>query len=187
MDNDAVMEAIGATGFTASDLKYDEAVEKLINQLREETFGKFYDAISGEVLNGVLIKKAREAEMETFKKNGVYEKVLLEERWRVTGKALLAVKWVDANRGDEEKPEYRCRLVAKEIKRDKREDLFAATPPLDAKMVLCSLLASTPEMRLDFINAVRAYFLAKARRDAYVDLLQEDHQEDMRGKLKKAM
>ena len=44
--------------------------------------------------------------------------------------------WVDANKGDKENPEYRRRLVAKEIKRDKREDLFAATPPLEAKTVL---------------------------------------------------
>ncbi len=36
LDNDAMMEAIGSLGFTASDLNYDEAVEKFINQLREE-------------------------------------------------------------------------------------------------------------------------------------------------------
>ena len=45
----------------------------------------------------------------------------------------MGVKWVDANKRDKEKPEYRCRLVAKEVKRDKQEDLFAATPPLEAK------------------------------------------------------
>ena len=91
---------------------------------------------------------------------------MLEE----TGKAPIGVKWVDTNKGDKERPEFRCRLVAKEIKKDKREDLFAATPPLEAKRVLFSLLASMPEMRLDFIDVVRAYFQAKARRDVYVDL-----------------
>ncbi len=56
--------------------------------------------------------------METLKKHGMYEKVPLEERWRVIGKALAGVKWVDANRGDKAKPEYRCRLAAKEIEKD---------------------------------------------------------------------
>ena len=43
MDNDAMMEEIGAVGFTESDLKHNEAVEKFINQLSEETFAEFYD------------------------------------------------------------------------------------------------------------------------------------------------
>ena len=37
-----------------------EAVEKFINQVCVETFGEFYDAIFGEVLDGELIEKARE-------------------------------------------------------------------------------------------------------------------------------
>ncbi len=45
MDNDAMM-VIEAVGFTESHLQYDEALEKFINQVCEETFGEFYDAIS---------------------------------------------------------------------------------------------------------------------------------------------
>ena len=108
--------------------------------------------------------------MGMLKKHGAYETVPLEERCTVTGTAPGGVTWVDANKGDKGKPERRCRLVAKEIKRGKREDLFAATVPLEAKKVLFSLFASMPEMRLDFIDVVRAYFHAKARRDACVDL-----------------
>ncbi len=48
MDNDAMVEEI-AIGFTESDLKYSEVVEKFTNQLSDETFGEFYDAIYGEV------------------------------------------------------------------------------------------------------------------------------------------
>ncbi len=51
-------------------------------------------------------------------------------------KAPVEVKWVDTNKGDKEKPEHRCRLVAKEIKKDMREGLFAATPLLEAKKVV---------------------------------------------------
>ncbi len=101
LSNDAMMETIGAIGFNESDLKYDEAVEKFINELCDETFGEFYDAISGEGLDGeLMIKKAREADVETLKKHGVCEKVPLEECWRVIGKAPEGVKWINANRGD---------------------------------------------------------------------------------------
>ncbi len=63
VEGGAMMETIGAIGFNESDLKYGEVVEKFIDQLREETFGEVYDAISGEVLDSELIEKAREAEM----------------------------------------------------------------------------------------------------------------------------
>ncbi len=63
-------------------------------------------------------------------------RVPIEERWGETGKGPVGVKGVDANKGDKEKPEYHCRSVAKEIKYDKREDLFAAPPPLAAKKML---------------------------------------------------
>ena len=43
------------------------------------------------------------------------------------------------NKGDAGNPDYRSRLVAKEIKRDKRDDLFAATPPLEALNLLMSM------------------------------------------------
>ncbi len=66
-------------------------MEKFINQLCHETFGEFRDAMWGEALDGDLIKKAREAETETFKKHGVFEKVPLEEHWRVIGKAPVGV------------------------------------------------------------------------------------------------
>ncbi len=58
----------------------------------EETLGEFHDAISGEVLDGELIKKARDSEMETFKKHDAYEKAPLEECWKVTGRAPVGVE-----------------------------------------------------------------------------------------------
>ncbi len=77
-------------------------MEKIINQLGAETFGEFWDAISGEVLDGELFEKAEEAEMETFKMHEVCEKVLLEERGKIIGRASVGVKWVETNKGDKE-------------------------------------------------------------------------------------
>ena len=48
-------------------------------------------------------------------------------------KIQLGIRWIDTNKGDEEEPDYRSRLVAQEVKMDKRKDLSAAIPPLEAK------------------------------------------------------
>ncbi len=94
---------------------------------------------------------------------------------------------MDASKGDKERPEYRCTLVAKGIRKDKRSDLLAATPPAEAEKVLFSLFASSPGLCLDFIDVARAYVHATSRRRVCVDLLMEDHHDVMRGRLKKAM
>ena len=72
----------------------------------------------------------------------MYVKVPIKECWDQTGKDPIGTRWIDINKGDEMNPEYRSRLVAQEIKTDTREDLFAATPPLEAKKMLFSPAAS---------------------------------------------
>ncbi len=119
------------------DVKFDEWSYEYINSTWKEYEEElYYDAISGELMIKELVEEGREVEMETFRQHGVYVKVPIEECWKETGKEPVGVKWVDTNKGDTKKPEYRCKLVAKEIKKDKREDLFAATPPLEAKRIL---------------------------------------------------
>ncbi len=170
-----------------SESKFNEEVFEFINSTRGEYEEESYhDAISGEAMIKELVDAARKVEMETFRKHGVYEKMPLEECWKNAGKALVGVKRVDTNKGDKANPEYRCRLVAKEFKKDKREDLFAATPSLEAKKMLFSLWASIPGMRLDFGDVARAYFHAKAKRKVYVDLSAPEFEEGKRGLLKKA-
>ena len=58
------------------------------------------------------------------------------------------MRWIDINKGDKTNPEYRSRLVAKEIKRDSRIDLFAATPPLEAKKMLFSMAVTEESVLL---------------------------------------
>ena len=76
----------------------------------------------------------------------MYEKVKEEECWEKTGRAPIRVRYLDINRGDEKNKEYRSRFVVQEIKRDNREDLFAATPPLEAKKLLFSLAMCRSEI-----------------------------------------
>ena len=113
------------------------------------------------------------------------------------GKNPIGVRWVDINNGDDEEPDYRSRLVAQEVSMDKREDLFAATPPLEAKKMLFSWAVTEgigykeglreKGMKVDCIDVRRAYFHAKARRRVFVRLPEEDHEDGMCGLLVKAM
>ena len=87
------------------------------------------DDVSGAKLKPEEVRKARQEEAECIQKMNLYRKVPTAECHRCTGKAPLMVRMLDINKGDEEKPNYRSRLVAREINTHKREDLFAATPP----------------------------------------------------------
>ena len=62
----------------------------------------------------------------------------------MTNKKPIGCRWVIVSKGDTASLEYRARLVAKEIERDSRDDLFAAMPPLEAKKLLLSLSQSLP-------------------------------------------
>ena len=100
-----------------------------------------------------------------------------------TGQAPIGTRWVDVNKGDDENPDYRSRLVAQELNTQKREDLFAATP-FEAKKILLSLAVTegigyqrgckSKGQKLDFIDVRRAYFHAPARRLVYVKLPPEE-------------
>ena len=140
--------------------------------------GRCWDETSHKLLDSSEVIAARLDEIQQIRNHKVYEKVPLGECHQRSGKASIKVKWLDTNKGDEINKEYRSRLVAKQIKRDKREDLFAATPPLEAKTNLFSMAVAEgighqsghPEegMKIDFMDISRAYSQADAIRDMYV-------------------
>ena len=106
------------------------------------------------------------------------------------------MRWIDCNKGDAVHPNFRSRLVAKEIKRDSRIDRFAATPPLEAKKILFSLALTEwygydrgnrdDGRKLDFIDIRKAYSNAPARRAVYVDLPTEISEPGTFGRLLKS-
>ena len=95
----------------------------------------FVDDVSGLQLDRKLVKAARQLEMEFFKSLGVYKHDTIDNCWRVTGKAPIGVRWGDTNKGDNENPDVRCRLVAQEINMGADDDLYAATPPIEALII----------------------------------------------------
>lgn len=164
--------------------------------LAEEIHDIIWDEASGEVLDPKLSTEARGEEIEEFKKHNVYTKVPDHEAWQVTKKGPIGVRWVDVNKGDRVHPEYRSRLVEKEIKRSVNLDLFAATPPWEAKKLLFGLAVTKGAgwfcdkksgHKTDFIDIRCAYFHAAARRPVYVQLPPEDYSPGQCGRLIKSM
>ena len=116
----------------------DTAIGCVFGVEEGETEIMFWDEISEEPLSTERVIRARLEEIEAFRKREVYDKVPISQCWERTGKAPIGVRWVDISKGDSASPENRSRLVAKKIRKDKRADLFAATPPLEAKKALFS-------------------------------------------------
>ena len=126
------------------------------------------DDVTGAALDPKLVKAGRKLEMEYFKKRGVYTRVPRSHQ-KNTGGKIITVRWVDTNKGDEENPEIRCRLVGQEYARKKDDSLYAATPPLEALRVVLSWAATISKdgkKREVMVNDVSwAYFYAKCARD----------------------
>ena len=90
-------------------------------------------------------------------------------------------RWIDINKGDDQNPNYRSRMVGKEFNDGVLEGLFAATPPLEALRLLLSHAASYKGSRpttewcksLLIADVSRAFFEAPAKRDLCVELPEE--------------
>ena len=138
--------------------------------------GYFVDDVRGGVLDKQSCIEARRLEMQFFRKMGVYRKMKRADL--PPGAKVITTKWVDTNKGSDAEPNYRSRLVGREIKTDERPDLFAATPPLESLRYVLSLCASSQHgpnpHRILTVDVKRAYFYAPARRPIYIELPVED-------------
>ena len=84
-----------------------------------------------------------------------------------TGKGkVIKGRWIDTNKGDSIKPDYRSRFVGKEFNTGVDAALYAATPPLEALKLLVSHAASNRASKLHmmFSDVKRAYFNAVCTR-----------------------
>eukprot|EP00973_Karenia_brevis_P026022 3590492-Karenia_brevis.AAC.1 len=92
------------------------------------------------------------------------------------------MRWVDTNKAHMKgKFEFRSRMVARNFKGgDKdRDDLFAETPPLEAKRLLMSRAAASRKdgrsRKSMFIDVKKAHLNPKCDEDIYVELPEECH------------
>ena len=106
--------------------------------------GQYRDNITGQLLRDDLIREARLKELQYFRDKGVWAKVPKAEARRHTGREPISVRWVDVNKGDDDAPRYRSRLVARQLKcmDSSNTSYFAPAPPLEALRSVLSL-AST--------------------------------------------
>ena len=150
----------------------------------------YTDSVTGQRLQPDLVRAARRKELEYFYTKGVWTKRRLEEAREKMGKPAISVRWIDTNKGDDECPNYRSRLVAREIRRKGEDPIFAPTPPLESLRTVISFAAtdlpgepkhdrdptSDNRTQVSFIDIARAYFCAATdpNHPTYVALPPED-------------
>ena len=151
---------------------------------------RYTDSVTGQPLDGALVTAARALELEYFENKKVWEKRPYGEAMAKTGKKPISVRWIDTNKGDEDNPNYRSRLVAREIRKKGENPIFAPTPPLESLRTVLSLAATDIEgqprhvrdphselrTQISFIYISRAYFCAATDPldPSYVELPLED-------------
>ena len=70
----------------------------------------------------------------------------MQEAWKLTGRPPISVRWVEVNKGDDDNPNYRSRLVAREIRMAGEDSIFAPTQPLESlRMVLSYATTDFPD------------------------------------------
>ena len=179
-------------------MAFQESIEKMAVPPEEATYDaafeaiydgcEFYDDVHDRPLDREMAIRARKTEIQYFKDMGVYTKVRREPWMRV-----ISTKWLDTNKGDEANPNYRARLVGRELNLSKQEGLFAATPPLESLRMILSICASNqyaynPEDNYIIMSndIKRAYFYAPVSRPMFIVIPDEDWEngdENMVGQL----
>ncbi|MBV61870.1 MAG: hypothetical protein CMH65_11270 [Nevskiales bacterium] len=149
---------------------------------------QFRDNLTGQPLDPSMVRAARRKELEYFNSKLVWELRPRHEAKQRQGKPPISVRWVDVNKGDDVTPNYRSRLVAREIRRHGEEPIFAPTPPLESLRTVLSFAAtdldghshvrdptSSARTQVSFIDIVRAYFCAATDPNdpTYVELPEE--------------
>ena len=88
-----------------------------------------WNDVTGKALDPDLVRQARREELEYFKKMKVYSKVPRSEVAK-HGCKVITTRWLDVNRGDATRPNYRAMLVGRELNTHKRHDFWCNTCPL---------------------------------------------------------
>lgn len=71
-----------------------------------------------------------------MKPNGIYEHTTIDDGIKYTGRPPTSVRWADTNKGTNEEPNAKCRLVARDFRVGKADCFYASMPPLEANTML---------------------------------------------------
>ena len=142
---------------------------------RRDNPRRYFDDITGQELDPLLVEAARRRELEYFESKEVWEITSMKHAIQQGGRKPISVRWVDVNKGDDDAPNIRSRLVAREIRAPGTVSIFAPTPPLEALRTILRLATTRlpgeswkhwgskhdDRMQIRLIDISRAYFNAK--------------------------
>ena len=89
-----------------------------------------------------LFRRHAKRKIQFLKGRKVYSILFTPEAFKLTRRPPLKLKWIDANKRDEQSFNIRFRLVCTEIRRKGIEAIFSATPPLESLRALVAEAAS---------------------------------------------
>jgi hypothetical protein len=190
MHADGELSAVEAqqSGPVPEDARHLEGV-----QFPEEMY---WDTVNGGWLRSSAVLGARKLELDYVRRHNIYSKVPLQQSQERQGKPI-PLGWVDTNKGDDEHPNYRSRLVVREFKGKYKglsaAELFSSMPPLEALKALVSLMVSKKlskrkqKLKLAVFDISRAHMYGVAQREVYVELPDGDKEEGMCGLLNRSL
>ncbi|CAK0882798.1 unnamed protein product, partial [Prorocentrum cordatum] len=159
------------------------SLKDFVGKWRDTLRAEFYDDLTGLPLDPTRVKAARRLEMDFMAQLGVWVYAREEDCQRELGRRPLSVRWVDIDKGDTDRPDYRSRLVVQETKAqstiagDDIGAVFAATPPLERLRLICSMVMSSDPSEgrvLRFLDISRAHPHCEIKRTVYIKLPEED-------------
>ncbi|CAJ1440802.1 unnamed protein product, partial [Effrenium voratum] len=116
-----------------------------LSTVPDEDWCTFVDEVSGKALEASKVQAARAEEIDYAQRYQVWTVVDTDECYKATGKPPISTRWIDLDKGDINRPNYRSRLVVQEVRSSEIEAIFAATPPLESIRMLLSLQRSGNE------------------------------------------
>ena len=138
--------------FVYCDAVTGEVLDEVESKVAENVFSvsdpgktQYKDSATGQLLEPALVKAARQLELEYFEDKQVSGKMPYTEAMAKMGKKATIVKRIDMNNGDEDNPNYRSHIVAREIRKHGGNPIFAPTRPLECRRTVLSVAATDME------------------------------------------
>ena len=139
---------------------------------------KYYDQYTGLELDSVGAAAARQSEIDFAWRMKAFEPQPRTEAYQRMGRKPFGMRWIDCNKGDEQRPELRSRLVVQERRQTSTisvSDIAAvtsSTPPLEVVRLFCSVMTSMKgagggPVALQFLDVSRACPHAEVLRDDF--------------------
>ena len=163
----------------------------------DETVSDYVDSVTSMPLDPAKVLEARKEEMKWVEKQQLWDVVPTTMCWEETNRPPITLKWVDRNKGDDSHPNYRSRLVVREVKKASKSlaefESFSAMPPLESLKVLCALMVSkrtskrNRPYKMMLIDISRAHFYGESKRRVFCTLPEGSEQEGACALLKRSM